>query len=390
MNSLTQNVPRIVSFVFLCFIFESLGEVEAEAHKLDSSQAVLTVTPDLVWILELEINLTRYIQSNPDLAETARPTFRSLENEGVFSEQSFNDWETVFSVSEQQFRKELQIIESDKQIDNFEMWFRHPSELSEASFLAMGVEGLHVKVFVTGKLSSVTSTLQFRFPLDIGEVILTALKPEVQWVVTGEVSHAVTMKDFGLSESNGHGIIQSLWTYLRVGFVHIIPLGLDHIFFVFGLFLLAPKVRPLLIQVSAFTIAHTLTLALSMYGVLSLSSDMVEPLIALSIAFVAIENIITDKIHRWRPVLIFLFGLLHGLGFAGVLGEIGLPQSEFLFALVFFNIGVEFGQLIVLILAFILIGSFRKRDWYRSRLTVPASGVIGLVGLYWTIQRIFF
>ena len=117
---------------------------------------------------------------------------------------------------------------------------------------------------------------------------------------------------------------------------------------------------------------------------------MVEPLIALSIAFVAIENIITDKIHRWRPVLIFLFGLLHGLGFAGVLGEIGLPQSEFLFALVFFNIGVEFGQLIVLILAFILIGSFRKRDWYRSRLTVPASGVIGLVGLYWTIQRIFF
>ena len=114
MNSLTQNVPRIVSFVFLCFIFESLGEVEAEAHKLDSSQAVLTVTPDLVWILELEINLTRYIQSNPDLAETARPTFRSLENEGVFSEQNFNDWETVFSVSEQQFRKELQIIRDSK------------------------------------------------------------------------------------------------------------------------------------------------------------------------------------------------------------------------------------------------------------------------------------
>ncbi|MDA0347473.1 MAG: HupE/UreJ family protein [Verrucomicrobia bacterium] len=390
MNKLIYQPPRVLVFVIAFFLFGHCGKVAVEAHKLESGQAVLTITPDFVWILEAEINLTRYIQSNPDLADTVRPTFRKLEKDGVFNDQNFGEWETVFSVAEAQFRKELQIIESDKPIDDFEMWFQHPSELSEASFSTMGEGGLHVKVYATGRLDEEASTLQFRFPLDIGEVVLTALKPEVQWVVTGELSHPVSIKGLSQAESVSHGIVRSLWNYLRVGFVHIIPLGLDHILFVVGLFLLAPKVRPLLIQVSAFTIAHTLTLALSMYGVISLSSNVVEPLIALSIASVAFENIITDKIQPWRPVLVFFFGLLHGLGFAGALGEIGLPQSEFLFALIFFNLGVEFGQLMVVVCAFIIIGSFRNRCWYRSRLTVPASCLIGLTGLYWTIQRIFF
>ena len=390
MNRLIHRFPKVVILVVACFLFGNLGKVLVEGHKLDSGQAVLTITPDLVWILEADINLTRYIQSNPGLADNVRPSFRKLENEGVFNDQNFGEWETVFLAAEVQFKNELKVIESDKPIDNFEMWFLHPSELAEASFTMMGEEGLHVKLYASGRLGDESSMLQFRFPLDIGEVVLTTLKPEVQWVVTGELSHPVSITGLNQSESDSHGTVRSLLNYLRVGFVHIIPLGLDHILFVVGLFLLAPKFRPLLVQVSAFTIAHTLTLALSVYGVVTLPSNVVEPLIALSIAFVAIENVITDKIHPWRPVLVFLFGLLHGLGFAGVLGEIGLPQSEYLFALVFFNVGVEFGQLMVIVCAFIVIGSFRNRDWYRSRLTVPASCLIGLTGLFWTVQRIFF
>jgi hypothetical protein len=177
--------------------------------------------------------------------------------------------------------------------------------------------------------------------------------------------------------------------YLWLGFEHILPLGIDHILFVLGLFLLNTAWRPLLAQVTAFTAAHTLTLALSTYGVVSLSPAVVEPLIALSIAWIAFENVFTDELHWWRPAVVFGFGLLHGLGFAGVLAELGLPRSQYLSALLSFNVGVELGQLAVIALAFVALGALRNRSWYRTRVTVPASVIIGLVGLYWAVERTF-
>jgi len=177
--------------------------------------------------------------------------------------------------------------------------------------------------------------------------------------------------------------------YLRLGFAHILPLGIDHILFVLGLFLLNTAWRPLLLQVTAFTAAHTLTLALSTYGYISLSPAIVEPLIALSIAWIAFENVVTDKLTWWRPAVVFGFGMLHGLGFAGVLAELGLPRDEYFTALLSFNVGVELGQLAVIALAFVALGAFRQRDWYRARVTVPISAVIGLIGLYWAFERTF-
>ena len=178
--------------------------------------------------------------------------------------------------------------------------------------------------------------------------------------------------------------------YLKLGFTHILPKGLDHILFVLGLFLLSRKARPLLLQVTSFTIAHTVTLALSIYGLVSLPSSIVEPLIALSIVFVAVENVLTSELRPSRIGLVFAFGLLHGLGFAGVLSELGLPRSEFLPALISFNLGVETGQLAVIGLAFLAVGLFRNRAWYRQAVVVPASCAIAAVGLYWSIQRAFF
>jgi hypothetical protein len=117
---------------------------------------------------------------------------------------------------------------------------------------------------------------------------------------------------------------------------------------------------------------------------------VVEPLIALSIAWIAFENVVTDELHWWRPAVVFCFGLLHGLGFAGVLAELGLPRGEYLTALLSFNVGVELGQLSVIALAFLALGAIRKRSWYRSRVTVPLSLLIGVVGLYWAVQRTFW
>lgn len=175
--------------------------------------------------------------------------------------------------------------------------------------------------------------------------------------------------------------------YLALGYTHILPKGLDHILFVLGLFLLSPRPKTMLLQVTAFTIAHSITLGLSMYGIVSLPSRIVEPLIALSIAYVAIENLFTRELHAWRLALVFLFGLLHGLGFAGVLRELGLPRGELLTALLTFNVGVEFGQISVIVVALAAVGWSMKKGWYRQRVVIPASLIIAAVGIYWTLVR---
>ena len=176
--------------------------------------------------------------------------------------------------------------------------------------------------------------------------------------------------------------------YLKLGFWHIIPEGLDHILFVLGLFLFCLKLKPLIWQVTAFTIAHTVTLGLSTYEIVSLPSKPVEILIAASIVYIAVENMFTDKLKPHRILIVFAFGLLHGLGFAGVLGELGIPRSSFFTALLSFNIGVEIGQLAVIAIAFACVGWFRERDWYRERVIIPISVLIGVTGLFWVVERI--
>ncbi len=183
------------------------------------------------------------------------------------------------------------------------------------------------------------------------------------------------------------GRLRVAWRYLALGFRHIVPAGPDHVLFVLGLFLLTTAWRPLLWQVSAFTLAHTVTLACAALGFIALPAHIVEPLIALSIAYVAIENVVTDRLSAWRPALVFAFGLLHGLGFAGVLGDLGLPRPALAGALIGFNVGVELGQLAVIAAAFVVLGPLRNRPWYRRRVTVPLSLVIAAIGLYWFVER---
>ncbi|MEO7600425.1 MAG: HupE/UreJ family protein [Opitutus sp.] len=176
--------------------------------------------------------------------------------------------------------------------------------------------------------------------------------------------------------------------YLWLGFLHIIPRGTDHILFVLGLFFLGLSWRPLVWQTTVFTIAHTTTLGLSAYGIFSLPARVVEPLIAASIAYVAIENIVRPKLTAVRLAIVFSFGLLHGLGFASSLSEIQLPRNQFFAALLAFNFGVDFGQLAIIALAFASVGWWRKRDWYFPRIVVPACSLIAAIGCVWAVQRV--
>ena len=179
--------------------------------------------------------------------------------------------------------------------------------------------------------------------------------------------------------------------YLQLGYTHILPLGFDHILFVLSLFLLSPKLKPVLWQATAFTVAHSVTLGLAMYHVINPPTRIVEPLIALSIMYVALENIFSPRLKASRIGVVFLFGLVHGMGFAGALGQLGLPQNAYLLSLIMFNVGVELGQMTVILLAYFLLAKwFGNKPYYRKRIVIPLSAIIALIAGFWTVQRIFF
>ena len=208
-----------------------------------------------------------------------------------------------------------------------------------------------------------------------------------QWLRNGKTSEPFSLTEVFTQQPPG----ATIKTYLVSGFYHILPKGLDHILFILGIFLLSVKLRPLLWQVTMFTVAHTLTLGLTMNGVIALPASIVEPLIALSIAYIGIENIFARKLHSSRLLLVFCFGLLHGMGFASVLQDFGMPEDAFITALISFNIGVELGQLTIISLAFVIVGLWiSNKTWYRQVVVTTGSAAIAVTGLYWTWDRIVF
>lgn len=242
----------------------------------------------------------------------------------------------------------------------------------------------------SGTLPEDAHNISIRLPYVLGDTVQVYELPNGEShdepVASGDYSSAIELK---LAPPGAASRLTDFGRYVGVGFKHIVPEGLDHILFVLGLFLLSNRLVPLLWQVSAFTVAHSITLGLSIYGVIRLPSSITEPLIAASIVYIAVENICTGELKPWRPVVVFGFGLIHGLGFASAFAEVGLPRNNFLIGLVGFNVGVECGQLAVITAAFVVVGWFRHRPWYRRRIVIPASLAIAITAAIWTVQRIW-
>ncbi|MEO5582548.1 MAG: HupE/UreJ family protein, partial [Saprospiraceae bacterium] len=179
--------------------------------------------------------------------------------------------------------------------------------------------------------------------------------------------------------------------YVQLGFTHILPYGFDHVLFILCVFFMNTDIKKIILQATMFTLAHTITLGLAIYGIIKPPSHIIEPLIAISIVFLALDNIFTKKIKPWRLLMVFLFGLVHGMGFASALTGLGMPRYAFGVALFSFNLGVELGQLTIIVFMYLFVAKiFSEKVWYRSRLVVPASVLIALTATYWTIERIFF
>lgn len=231
-------------------------------------------------------------------------------------------------------------------------------------------------IVLEGQVDTDTENLQWYYPLAFGDNAVRVRQineqkeqwhwSDWQWIRKDEPSQPFSLTEV-FRQPSTFGVVLS---YIEIGFTHIIPKGLDHILFILGIFLFSSRLRPLFWQVTMFTIAHTITLGLSMNGIISLPANIVEPLIALSIAYVGVENVFARNLHNSRLLLVFAFGLLHGLGFAGMLSDFGMPDEAFAIALISFNVGVELGQI-----ALILAGYFLLSMWFGRKTGTALSSL---------------
>jgi len=249
-------------------------------------------------------------------------------------------------------------------------------------------------LWLKGNLPADATALSLRYPARFSDYAVRVRQLDLdaekwhwsswEWIKTERKSQAFSLTEIYAQKTH----LQTIVEFVQLGYLHIVPRGTDHILFILGLFLFSRKLSPLLWQVTMFTLAHTVTLGLATAGYLALSPSIVEPLIALSIAYIGLENILSSQLHRHRLVLVFCFGLLHGLGFASVLSEFELPKDAFFTSLLSFNVGVELGQLSVILLAWLAVGWLMKSPNYRRLIIIPGSAIIGFTGALWTLERL--
>ncbi len=349
------------------------------AHEISPSISDLVLDGDRI-NFEIRLNIESFV-ARIDLQSLDNTDDTEVENDyDQFRAMTPEKLESVFRMFWPEMANRLSINAPDPlQLD-----------LQSVSIPAIGDVELprESTIKLTGIMQAGAPGVTVSWPAEYGALVIRQQgveEPYTGYLKGGGESELISVAGGG--EKTGW---QTFIDYIPVGFDHIIPKGLDHILFVLGMFFLATRIRPLVWQISIFTLAHTITLILGAVGWVSIPATIVEPLIAASIVFIAIENVFTQSLHRWRTLVIFCFGLLHGLGFASVLAEFGLPTNRFIPALVGFNVGVEVGQLAVVAIAFCSIAMWcRNHPNYRQWVAVPASIIIGLVGAWWFFERVF-
>jgi hypothetical protein len=355
----------------------------ADAHRLRPAIVTVTFSDDGTWTAALQLNLEALLAGiGPEHEDTSQAPQAGIYN--ALRELPPDELRARFDELAPQLLMGIDLRFDGRRVTP------GVKALDIPAVGDLGVERLTTIRF-SGDIPPGSAAFTWRYAPEFGESALRLAMPggeivRADWLMAGQASAPFQLDPKLVPVRTTADVFRD---YTVLGFTHILPKGLDHILFVLGIFLLSVHWRPLLYQVTAFTVAHSITLALSLYGVISLPASVVEPLIALSIVYVAVENIVVGELRPWRVWVVFGFGLLHGLGFAGVLTELGLPAGEFLPALIAFNVGVELGQLAVILLALLTVGLwFRDRPWYRARIVIPGSLLIAATGAYWTIERI--
>ena len=363
---------------FIFAILFSLKVAAVKAHEISPSILDLSISSNVV---QLKLRLSvEAILADVNLSETDNTNFS--QNSFKYDELRSLNPEEIKNYFSNRWSDLAPLIQVNQSGRALELNFSELSVPEIGNLELTRISHLYLEAELENK-----DPISFSWDPKFGPVVVRQMGVQngiTQFLQNGDKSDLIYFND-----NVQYNKFNAFLDYIPVGFEHIIPKGWDHIIFVLGLFFFSTRLRPLIWQISAFTVAHTFTLALGSIGYIKIIPEIVEPLIALSIVFIAVENIFFDRLSKWRPIVIFIFGLLHGLGFASVLGEFGLPDGFFIAALLGFNLGVEIGQLTVVLLAFMTLGYwFNKKDYYQISIANPISIIIGLVGAYWFIERV--
>ena len=367
----------LIIVLFTCF--------NAKSHEIKPAVVDFFITEDVATlyfninseVVLADINASKYEDTN-DAPEAAQYNY--------FRELSELELEDYISKEWSSFSKKINIRSNDKLLD--------------LNLIDVDVESEPNLEFTRDTILKVQTKIDENFVIvfdgSFGSVVVRQFEDftknnvlYAEFLQPGEISPI-------LSNKKGSSFWEIALEYLFVGVEHIVPKGLDHILFVLGLFFYSIKLKPLLMQVTMFTLAHSFTLILATFNLIYIPASIVEPLIALSISYVAFENIFPKKLKfnkfnsLTRYFIIFIFGLIHGLGFAFVLGDIGLDSSQLVLSLISFNVGVELAQIGIIILMYLLMIMPSKRTWYKKIIQFPLSAIIGLIGFYWFVERVFF
>ncbi len=242
------------------------------------------------------------------------------------------------------------------------------------------------------QLSEWPKTLLWQYNKSYGDSALryqVYKKDEYNWSQWRWLRNGVSSGVIDINHPQPMTTMQTILQFISIGFDHVIPLGFDHILFIIGMALSSLLWQRLLLLVSAFTLAHTLTLGLAMLGMIEISGRIIEPLIAFSIAFVAFENLLPNQSIKRKSIIVFLFGLVHGLGFANMLKSFEMTDNNFVTTLISFNIGVELAQVIIVlsVVAILLLLKTAKLN-YQQLAVIPTSFIIAFIGIYWGIERL--
>lgn len=384
--TLTFPQVRLLALKRLClsFIlaFISLVSTPAGAHVFLASEGGVYFDREAkVFTFRINLNLEAILAGiDPDVKDTADSPNAAEYNR--LRSLPPAELQKVFEAFQPKFLQGVNILINGQRIDPQIQSVEYP-EVGDLSKPRKTIVMLH------GDLPDNAETFAFGWQPEFGKFLIRTLgarsrTTHAEVLEKGEMSQTLNINDIR-SRSRWEMVAD----FIGIGYHHILPNGIDHILFVVGIFLLSIKVRPLLTQVTAFTVAHTITLGLGSAGLVNIPSGIVEPLIAASIVYVGVENILSARLTPWRPIVVFCFGLLHGLGFAGTLRDLGIPKGEFMTSLISFNVGVELGQLTIIAICFALIGMwFGNKPWYRQRVVIPGSLLIAAVASVWFVQRL--
>ena len=378
-----SKIIKLILF-FYFFSFLTLFSIGAISHEIRPSIADYKIEENILYFdirLNAElilsgIDASNITDTNSSPLSATYDDLRSLtrENLKILLIESWDDIQSKINLNINEVSTKFELVDINIEANR-------DFEISRDSILYLKYE-----------LDDDDEFLTFQWSEKYGPIIIreiNELKKEDDLYTEYLQAGLQTDKIFIKSE-NTQSIFKSIINYFILGIQHIIPKGLDHILFIVGLFFFSVTLRPLLIQVTMFTIAHSITLIFVSVSYINVNPLIVEPIIALSIAYVGIENIFKQYVKEYlRYIIIFFFGLLHGLGFALVLSDIGYQSSKLILNLISFNLGIEAAQIFIILSLYVLLGiKFSNKKYYRYIFQVPVSLFIALVGIYWFFERI--